>query len=46
MDIDGLFSGWAARAQERVDQAGKPVCLADNNVSVFTQLGVIELALQ
>jgi len=46
VNIDGLFIRWPARTQQRINEAGESVSFADNNVSVFAQLGLVELSLE
>lgn len=46
MHVHGLFLRRAARAEQRIDKPCKAICFADNNIRVFAQLRIFQLALK
>jgi len=44
--VDWLLIWRAARAKQSIDQSCEPICLADNDIRVFSLLCIIELTLQ
>jgi hypothetical protein len=46
MHVHGLFVWWSTRAQQGIDQPGKPIGLADDHVRVFLELVFGKLPLE
>ena len=46
MHIDGLLVRRSAGPEQRIDQRGKSIRLADDDVGIFLQFGIAKLALE